>query len=188
MDPLWVLLYFYYGGLIYGVLEQYDMFLKMMARVLTIPAVYPSAVMVDAYKVFFIFLSMVDFWYNTDTNHSQCSTFLFFERQLLKPDLSGSTTLFVVCTDFYCNCSWEVQCICPTTYSLIFSKYWFIHFALPLDYKSCFQNSFCIHWSLGLDVWNTKSYYMYNTDLHCIARPESVRSSLLTTMRLLEFI
>lgn len=51
MDPKWVLLYFYYGGLIYAVLGRYEEAFVMMQKVSCMPAVAVSAIMVQAYKV-----------------------------------------------------------------------------------------------------------------------------------------
>lgn len=51
MDSRFVLLYFYYGGLIYGALGRLDDSLLMMQNVLCIPALLTSAIMIEAYKV-----------------------------------------------------------------------------------------------------------------------------------------
>ncbi|VDD88094.1 unnamed protein product [Enterobius vermicularis] len=54
MDSRFVLLYFYYGGLIYGALGRLDDSLLMMQNVLCIPALLTSAIMIEAYKKYLL--------------------------------------------------------------------------------------------------------------------------------------
>ncbi|VDK83392.1 unnamed protein product [Onchocerca ochengi] len=58
MDPKWVVLYFYYGGLLYAVLGRYDEAFAMMQKACCIPAVAPSAIVVRAYKIY-VLLSLL---------------------------------------------------------------------------------------------------------------------------------
>ncbi|VDM96369.1 unnamed protein product [Thelazia callipaeda] len=55
MDPKWVLLYFYYGGLLYAVLGYYRKAFLMMQKVCCMPAVLPSHIMLQAYKKYVLF-------------------------------------------------------------------------------------------------------------------------------------
>ncbi|VDN32189.1 unnamed protein product [Gongylonema pulchrum] len=57
MNPKWVLLYFYYGGLIYGAQRRYEEAFEMMQKVCSVPTVVTSSIQVHAYKVPFMFLS-----------------------------------------------------------------------------------------------------------------------------------
>ncbi|KAM3719824.1 COP9 signalosome complex subunit [Dirofilaria immitis] len=52
MDPKWVLLYFYYGGLLYAVLGRYEEAFAMMQKACCVPAIAPSAIVVRAYKIY----------------------------------------------------------------------------------------------------------------------------------------
>uniref|UniRef100_A0AAF5PWM7 COP9 signalosome complex subunit 3 n=1 Tax=Wuchereria bancrofti TaxID=6293 RepID=A0AAF5PWM7_WUCBA len=58
MDPKWVVLYFYYGGLLYAVLGRYEEAFAMMQKACCIPAIAPSAIMVRAYKTY-VLLSLL---------------------------------------------------------------------------------------------------------------------------------
>uniref|UniRef100_A0A0N5ASI1 COP9 signalosome complex subunit 3 n=1 Tax=Syphacia muris TaxID=451379 RepID=A0A0N5ASI1_9BILA len=58
MDSRSVLLYFYYGGLIYGAMGQLHECMLMMQNVLCVPAFLTSAIMVEAYKKYLL-LSLI---------------------------------------------------------------------------------------------------------------------------------
>ncbi|EFO24312.1 hypothetical protein LOAG_04179 [Loa loa] len=58
MDPKWVVLYFYYGGLLYAVLGRYEEAFAMMQKACCIPAISPSAIVVRAYKIY-VLLSLL---------------------------------------------------------------------------------------------------------------------------------
>ncbi|VDN90728.1 unnamed protein product [Brugia pahangi] len=58
MDPKWVVLYFYYGGLLYAVLGRYEEAFAMMQKACCIPAIAPSAIMLRAYKTY-VLLSLL---------------------------------------------------------------------------------------------------------------------------------
>uniref|UniRef100_A0A0M3JYK4 COP9 signalosome complex subunit 3 n=1 Tax=Anisakis simplex TaxID=6269 RepID=A0A0M3JYK4_ANISI len=60
IDSKWVLLYFYYGGLILGSLGRLRECLLMMENVICIPSIAISAVVVEAYKKY-ILISMILF-------------------------------------------------------------------------------------------------------------------------------
>lgn len=54
MDSKWILLYFYYGGLLFAVLGQYREAFAMMQKACCVPAIAPSAIVLRAYKVVFL--------------------------------------------------------------------------------------------------------------------------------------
>ncbi|VDN21547.1 unnamed protein product [Gongylonema pulchrum] len=58
MNPKWVLLYFYYGGLIYGAQGRYEEAFEMMQKVCSIPTVVTSSIQVHAYKKY-VLLSLL---------------------------------------------------------------------------------------------------------------------------------
>ncbi|KAL3994167.1 PCI domain family protein [Acanthocheilonema viteae] len=58
MDPKWVVLYFYYGGLLYAVLGRYEEAFAMMQKACCMPANAPSAIVVRAYKIY-VLLSLL---------------------------------------------------------------------------------------------------------------------------------
>ncbi|VDK80122.1 unnamed protein product [Litomosoides sigmodontis] len=58
MDPKWVVLYFYYGGLLYAVMGCYNEAFAMMQKACCMPAIAPSAIVVRAYKTY-VLLSLL---------------------------------------------------------------------------------------------------------------------------------
>ncbi|KHN80873.1 COP9 signalosome complex subunit 3 [Toxocara canis] len=58
VDSRWVLLYFYYGGLIFGTLGRFRECLLMLENVLCVPSVAVSAIVVEAYKKY-VLISMI---------------------------------------------------------------------------------------------------------------------------------
>ncbi|CAG9533703.1 unnamed protein product [Cercopithifilaria johnstoni] len=58
MNPKWVVLYFYYGGLLYAVLGRYEEAFAMMQKACCMPAIAPSAIVVRAYKTY-VLLSLL---------------------------------------------------------------------------------------------------------------------------------
>uniref|UniRef100_F1L4N2 COP9 signalosome complex subunit 3 n=1 Tax=Ascaris suum TaxID=6253 RepID=F1L4N2_ASCSU len=58
MDSRWVLLYFYYGGLMFGSLGRFRECLLMFENVLCMPSVAASAIVVEAYKKY-VLISMI---------------------------------------------------------------------------------------------------------------------------------
>uniref|UniRef100_A0A915Q819 COP9 signalosome complex subunit 3 n=1 Tax=Setaria digitata TaxID=48799 RepID=A0A915Q819_9BILA len=58
MDPKWVALYFYYGGLLYAVLGRYEEAFAMMQKACCMPSIAPSAIVVRAYKTY-VLLSLL---------------------------------------------------------------------------------------------------------------------------------
>jgi COP9 signalosome complex subunit 3 len=50
LDPKYVLLYYYYGGMVYSLLKEWDKALFMFQMCVTTPAMAVSHIMLEAYK------------------------------------------------------------------------------------------------------------------------------------------
>ncbi|CAF0988701.1 unnamed protein product [Didymodactylos carnosus] len=72
-DVKYLLLYYYYGGMIYACVKQYDRAMNFFENVLTIPANVTSLIMIEAYKKYILVKLILITTLSTTTNATSSS-------------------------------------------------------------------------------------------------------------------